>query len=148
MDTMTTDQGPSEPVGSPQWVTLAEAADLLDVTAKTVRRKITAGELVAEKRHDPEIGSERWYVDASRLPRQPGTSAAVVPIEIVERIEALHRELTDAVATARRAVTVADFHSERRQSAEAEAERLRVELETARAALDAERARRWWQRRT
>lgn len=129
-----------ETMGTPEWITIAQAAELLDQSTKTVRRKIKAGELAAEKRHDPSIGQERWMIDASKLPRQPGTAAAVVPVEVLEQIDRLHREITEAIARAERAETTAEFQAERRQELETEAERLRAELE-------AERTRRWWQRR-
>lgn len=129
---MTTTETGTEATDSPRWLTIGEAADLLGVSAKTVRRKIKSGDLVAEMRHDSDIGSERWYIDAEKLPRQPGT-ASVVSVEVLATIDALHRELTAATARAEVAETVAEFQAERRRELEAELERLR--------------SRRWWQRR-
>lgn len=135
-----------EDTGSPRWVTLAEAAALLDQSQKTVRRKIKAGELVAEMRHDPEIGSKRWFVDAHQLPRPPGT-ALPVPIEVVERIEALHREIAAAGARAEKAEIIAEFERERRKILEDDIQAATDAAEVARIELEALMARRWWQRR-
>lgn len=136
---MGTPDAPDGTDATPEWATIAETADLLDVTAKTVRRKIKAGELVAEKRRDDRINQERWYVDTTRLPRQPGTAAPIVPVEVLERISELHREITDAVARAERAEAKAEFQAERRRELQAERDRLRSQLE------DAQRP--WWRRK-
>lgn len=136
-----------EDTGTPRWVTIGEAADLLDVSAKTVRRRVKAGEIAAELRHDPSIGGERWFIDADRLPRPPGTAPLPVPVEVLETIEALHAQLTEAIARATRAEVTAEFQSARRSELEGSFGELRAEAERLRAELEAERARRWWQRR-
>ncbi len=90
-------------------------------------------------RHDPEIGGDRWYIDAAQLPRQPGTAGALISVEIVEKLEQAWRRAAEAEAKASSAETVAAFQTERREVAE-------TERDAAREALQAELARRWWQR--
>ncbi len=128
-------------MATPEWLTIGQAADLLDVSAKTIRRRIKAGDLIAEKRHDPDIGGERWFVDTTKLPRQPG--AALVPIKILDRLEEAWREAREATADAARASEKAEHERERRIRATDALEAQKTETEALRARL----ARRWWQRR-
>ena len=141
---MTNDQTTPEPMATPEWATIGQAADLLEVSAKTIRRRIKAGDLIAEKRHDSSIGGERWFVDLARLPKQPG--AGLVPVEILDRLEEAWREVREATADAARATQTAEFERERRIRATDALETTKAENGALRARLDAELARRWWRR--
>jgi len=134
------------------WLTIAEAAEALEVSAKTVRRRLKAGEITGELVHDPKIGAERWMIDASALPTAPG--AALIPVELLDRLEAAWAEVRESAAEAAKAEQRADFEKDRRQRAEAETETAKVErdrfayeVEELRVTLQAEEDRRWWQRR-
>lgn len=49
------------------WVTLSEAADLLDESTDRLRRKLRLGDMAGQLAFDASIGRERWMVDTSRL---------------------------------------------------------------------------------
>lgn len=101
-------------------LTIAEAAERLDVSAKTVRRRLRAGELAGEKVLDPALGVERWLIDPASLP-QTSTSAAVIPVELLDRLTDAYKDAAEANARAEVAERVADFEKERRETAETEA---------------------------
>jgi len=142
------------------WLTIAEAAEALEVSAKTIRRRLKAGEITGELVHDPKIGAERWMIDGEALPTAPG--AALIPVELLDRLEAAWAEVRESAAEAAKAEQRADFEKDRRQRAEAETdttkverdrfayERLlaRAEVEELLVTLQAEQDRRWWQRRS
>jgi len=134
------------------WLTIADAAEALEVSAKTIRRRLKAGEITGELVHDPKIGAERWMIDGSALPTAPG--AALIPVELLDRLEAAWAEVRESAAEAAKAEQRAEFEKHRRQRAEAETEtaekervRFAVEVEELRVTLKAAQARRWWQRR-
>jgi len=134
------------------WLTIAEAAETLEVSAKTIRRRLKAGELTGELVHDPKIGAERWMIDGQSLPTAPG--AALIPVELLDRLEDAWRQARESAAEAAVAEQRADFEKDRRQRAEAETETAKVErdrfayeVEELRVTLQAEEDRRWWQRR-
>jgi len=134
------------------WLTIAEAAEALEVSAKTIRRRLKAGEITGELVHDPKIGAERWMIDGSALPTAPG--AALIPVELLDRLEDAWRQARESAAEAAKAEQRADFEKDRRQRAEAETDTAKVErdrfayeVEELRVTLQAEQDRRWWQRR-
>jgi len=134
------------------WLTIAEAAKALEVSAKTIRRRLKAGEITGELVHDPKIGAERWMIDAEALPTAPG--AALIPVELLDRLEDAWRQARESAAEAAIAEQRVDFEKDRRQRAEAEAktaklerDRFAVRVEELRRSLRAEQRRRWWQRR-
>jgi len=134
------------------WLTIAEAAEALEVSAKTIRRRLKAGELTGELVHDPKIGAERWMIDGSALPTAPG--AALIPVELLDRLEDAWRQARESAAEAAKAEQRADFEKDRRQRAEAETDAAKVErdrfayeVEELRITLQAKEDRRWWQRR-
>ena len=134
------------------WLTIAEAAEALEVSAKTIRRRLKAGELIGELVHDPKIGAERWMIDGEALPTAPG--AALIPVELLDRLEDAWRQARGSAADAARAEQRADFEKDRRQRAEVETETAKVErdrfafeVEELRVTLQTEQDRRWWQRR-
>jgi len=134
------------------WLTIAEAAEALEVSAKTIRRRLKAGEITGELVHDPKIGAERWMIDGSALPTAPG--AALIPVELLDRLEDAWRQARESAAEAAVAEQRAEFEKERRQRAEVETETANVErdrfaykVEELRVTLKAEEDRRWWQRR-
>ena len=65
---MTNEQQPGVDSLGDNWLTIAEAAEALGVSAKTVRRRLKAGEITGELVHDPKIGAERWMLDGSTFP--------------------------------------------------------------------------------
>lgn len=108
------------------WVTVAKAAQLLEVSETTVRRRLGAGTLRGQLVHDPAIGSKRWMVDEAELPSQRSEpTGALVPIEAIDRLEAAWEALREATARAERAERVAEFEKERRIEAERDRKRLR-----------------------
>jgi len=122
------------------------------VSAKTIRRRLKAGELIGELVHDPKIGAERWMIDGEALPTAPG--AALIPVELLDRLEDAWRQARESAAEAAKAEQRADFEKDRRQRAEAETDTAKVErdrfafeVEELRVTLQAEQDRRWWQRR-
>ena len=134
------------------WLTIAEAAETLEVSAKTIRRRLKAGEITGELVHDPKIGAQRWMIDGSALPTAPG--AALIPVELLDRLEDAWRQARESAAEAAKAEQRADFEKDRRQRAEAETDTAKVErdrfafeVEELRVTLQAEQDRRWWQRR-
>jgi len=130
------------------WLTIAEAAETLEVSAKTIRRRLKAGELIGELVHDPKIGAERWMIDSSALPTAPG--AALIPVELLDRLEDAWRQARESAAEAAVAEQRAEFEKERRQRAEVETETATVERNALAAEVErlrAEADRRWWQRR-
>jgi len=134
------------------WLTIAEAAEALEVSVKTIRRRLKARELSGELVHDPKIGAERWMIDGQSLPTAPG--AALIPVELLDRLEAAWWEARESAAEAAKAEQRADFEKDRRQRAEAETDAAKVErdrfayeVEELRVTLKAEEDRRWWQRR-
>jgi len=134
------------------WLTIAGAAEALEVSAKTIRRRLKAGEITGELVHDPKIGAERWMIDGSALPTAPG--AALIPVELLDRLEDAWRQARESAAEAAKAEQRAEFEKDRRQRAEFETETAKVErdrfafeVEELRVTLKAEEDRRWWQRR-
>jgi len=134
------------------WLTIAEAAEALEVSAKTIRRRLKAGEITGELVHDPKIGAERWMIDGEALPTAPG--AALIPVELLDRLEDAWRQARESAAEAAKAEQRADFEKDRRQRAEVETETAKVERDRfafevgeLRVTLQAEQDRRWWQRR-
>jgi len=134
------------------WLTIAEAAEALAVSAKTVRRRLKAGEITGELVHDPKIGAKRWMIEGSALPTAPG--AALIPVELLDRLESAWAEVRESAGQAAVAEQRADFEKERRQRAEVETETAKVdrdrfayEVEELRVTLQTEQDRRWWQRR-
>jgi DNA-binding transcriptional MerR regulator len=134
------------------WLTIAEAAEALEVSAKTIRRRLKAGEITGELVHDPKIGAERWMIDGSTLPTAPGV--ALIPVELLDRLEDAWRQAREASAEAAVAELRADFETDRRQRTEARLEtsegdrdRLAREVTRLRGRHQAEMSRRWWRRR-
>ncbi len=149
---MSNDKPPGVASSGEGWLTIAEAAEALEVSAKTIRRRLKAGELTGELVHDPKIGTQRWMIDGSALPTAPG--AALIPVELLDRLEDAWRQARGSAAEAAKADQRAEFEKDRRQRAEAERETAKVErdrfayeVEELRVTLKAEQDRRWWQRR-
>ena len=136
---MSTDDTPKVADLGDGWVTLAEAAELLGQSDKTVRRKVKAGELPGQLAFDPKIGSNRWMVDSSKLPSPPGT-AELIPIEILDRLADAWAEAREATAAQARAEQIAEFETLRRKETETDMFRMRTRI-------DELESRRWWQRR-
>jgi len=122
------------------WVTLAEAAELLGQSDKTVRRKVKTGELPGQLAFDPAIGSNRWMVDSGKLPAPPGT-AELIPVELLDRLAEAWTQAREAAAAQARAEQIAEFETLRRKETETDMFRMRTRIE------DLE-GRRWWQRRS
>lgn len=134
------------------WLTIAEAAEALEVSAKTIRRRLKAGEITGELVYDPKIGSERWMIDGSTLPTAPGV--ALIPVELLDRLEDAWRQAREAAAEAAVAELRADFETDRRQRTEARLETaeddrdsLAREVTRLRGRHQSEMSRRWWRRR-
>jgi len=134
------------------WLTIAQAAEALEVSAKTIRRRLKAGEITGKLVHDPKIGAERWMIDGSTLPTAPGV--ALIPVELLDRLEDAWRQARESAAEAAKAELRADFETERRQRTEAQLEtavevgdNLAREVTRLRGRHQAEMSRRWWQRR-
>jgi hypothetical protein len=123
-----------------EWPTIDQAAQALGVSPKTIRRRLASGDLAGAKVHDADIGAERWRIDPASFPTKESGSDALVPVALHREITDLHERLSDALAASTRAQILAEFEKERRESLEAERDRLMAEL-------DALRSRRWWQRR-
>ena len=136
---MSTDDTPKVADLGDGWVTLAEAAELLGQSDKTVRRKVKTGELPGQMAFDPKIGSKRWMVDSSKLPAPPGT-AELIPIEILDRLADAWAEAREATAAQARAEQIAEFEKLRRHETETDMFRMRTRIEEL-------ESRRWWQRR-
>jgi len=137
---VSTDDEPQVADLGDDWVTLAEAAELLGSSDKTVRRKVKTGELPGQLAFDPAIGSKRWMVDSSQLPTPPG-AAELIPIELLDRLADAWAQAREAVAAQARAEQVAEFEKIRRKETETDMFRMRTRIEEL-------EARRWWQRRS
>jgi len=122
------------------WVTLAEAAELLGQSDKTIRRKVKSGELPGQLAFDPKIGSHRWMVDSSKLPALPG-NAELIPVELLDRLADAWSQAREATAAQARAEQVAEFEKIRRKETETDMFRMRTRIEEL-------ESRRWWQRRS
>jgi hypothetical protein len=107
------------------WVTVSKAARLLEQSESTIRRKLKTGSLVGQLVFDSTIGSKRWMVDASEFPANSANSAALVPMEVIDRLEQAWDSTRETFARAERAERVAEFEKERRVEAEQERDRLR-----------------------
>jgi len=121
------------------WVSLAEAAELLGLSDKTVRRKVKTGELSGQMAFDPAIGSTRWMLDSSKLPAAPG-AAELIPIEMLDRLAEAWAQARDATAAQARAEQIAEFEQLRRKETETDMFRMRTRIEEL-------EGRRWWQRK-
>lgn len=118
------------------WVTLAEAAQILDLSERTVRRKLKSGEIDGELVHDPDIGTDRWMVHLENLPARAATSGVLVPIEAIDRLELAWAQTREAAVRAQIAERIAEFERERRKELERERDRLRSLLEAESALSD------------
>jgi len=134
------------------WLTITQAAEVLEVSAKTIRRRLKAGEITGELVYDPKIGAERWMIDGSTLPTAPGV--ALIPVELLDRLEDAWRQARESTAEAAKAEQRADFETDRRQrtearleTAEGDRDRLAREVWRMRGRHQAEMSRRWWRRR-
>lgn len=134
------------------WLTIAEAAQVLEVSAKTIRRRLKAGEITGGLVHDPKIGAERWMIDGSLLPTAPGS--ALIPVDLLDRLEDAWAQVRESTTEAAVAEQRADFETDRRQRAEAQLEvvegdrsRLAREVTRLRGRHQSEMSRRWWRRR-
>lgn len=124
------------------WLTIEEAAEAYGVSQKTIRRRAQSGQLEAAKTFDESVGGERWMVAPPETRR-----AEVVPVEVLDRLEELHRRIADERARAEVAERTIEFERERRTETERARAEAEAEAERLRAALETERSRRWWQRR-
>jgi excisionase family DNA binding protein len=128
------------------YYTVGEAAKVLRVTERTIRRRLERGEL--QGRRDPTSG--RWYVEARSvtevLPDRPPKASERVPdasleaADLRERVETLQRELGRLEG---RLELTEQTESTLRETLERErerADRLEDELRDAR--------RTWWDRLT
>jgi len=136
---MSTDDTPKVADLGDGWVTLAEAAELLGQSDKTVRRKVKSGELAGQLAFDPAIGSKRWMLDESKLPTLPG-NAELIPVELLDRLADAWSQAREATAAQARAEQVAEFEKIRRKETETDMFRMRTRIEEL-------EARRWWQRK-
>jgi len=121
------------------WVTLAQAAELLGQSDKTIRRKVKSGELAGQMAFDPTIGSKRWMLDSSQLPAAPG-AAELIPVELLDRLADAWAQAREASAAQARAEEIANFEKMRRKETETDMFRMRTRIEEL-------ESRRWWQRR-
>lgn len=126
---MSTDSRPLVGDLGDDWVTLAEAAQILDLSERTVRRKLKSGEIGGELLYDPDIGTDRWMVHLENLPARVATSGVLVPIEAIDRLEMAWAQTRDATVRAQIAERIAEFERERRKELERERDRLRSLLE-------------------
>ena len=109
------------------WLTIAKAAEVLEVSAKTVRRRLKAGEITGKLVHDPKIGAERWMIPVEALPT--ATGVALIPVELLDRLEDAWRQARESNAEAAVAEQRADFETDRRQRTEAQLEATEAQLE-------------------
>jgi hypothetical protein len=128
------------------WLTVAQAAQLLQQSEATVRRKLKSGELEGRMAFDQSIGTNRWMVDAGELTNEHSQSATLVPMAAIDRLEKAWGDTRDAIARAETAERVAVFERERRIEAEQERDRLRsllaAENELAQRVAELEKSRR------
>ena len=136
---MSTDDVPKVDDLGDDWVTLADAAEILGQSDKTVRRKVKTGELPGQLAFDPAIGSKRWMVDSSKLPALPG-NAELIPVELLDRLAEAWTQAREAATAQARAEQVAEFEKMRRKETETDLFRLRAQI-------DELEGRKWWQRR-
>ncbi len=136
---MSTDDEPKVADLGDGWVTLAQAAELLSLSDKTVRRKVKSGELPGQMAFDPAIGSQRWMIDSSKLPAPPG-AAELIPVELLDRLADAWAQAREATAAQARAEEIANFEKLRRHETETDMFRMRTRIEEL-------EGRKWWQRR-
>lgn len=154
------EQGPDQvPPSLDSWPTLREAADLLGVSQKTLRRRLSNGSLEGRKVEGPH-GPE-WRIDVeslSELELPAATESATALARLEGAMVKQLRELAEALAQAEegrgRAEATAEHLRERLDEQRTQADELKAETKAARATaeqllekLEAERSRRWWQRR-
>jgi hypothetical protein len=128
-NTLSTDSRPLVDDLGDDWVTLAEAAQILELSERTVRRKLKSGEIGGELVYDPDIGTDRWMVHLENLPARAATSGVLVPIEAIDRLELAWAQTREAAVRAQIAERIAEFERERRKELERERDRLRSLLE-------------------
>lgn len=126
---MSTDSRPAVDHLGDDWVTLAEAAQMLDLSERTVRRKLKTGEISGELVYDPDIGTDRWMVHLENLPARTSTPGVLVPIEAIDRLELAWAQTQNAAVRAQIAERIAEFERDRRKELERERDRLRSMLE-------------------
>jgi len=136
---VSTDDEPQVADLGDDWVTLAEAAEILGQSDKTVRRKVKTGELPGQMAFDSAIGSKRWMVDSSKLPALPG-NAELIPVELLDRLADAWTQTREATAAQARAEEIANFEKLRRKETETDMFRMRTRIEEL-------EGRRWWQRK-
>lgn len=116
---------------TPEFLSTREAAEVVGVSASTIRRRIDAGIYPGAQRHDPNDPSSPWRIPAQEVilipPAETGEQALA---DALADAAAAHRDREAAEAQARRARTDADALA-------AEITRLRGEVKKAR---NAERA--------
>ena len=106
---MSTDDEPQVADLGDGWVTLAQAAELLGLSDKTVRRKVKTGELPGQMAFDPAIGSRRWMLDSSKLPAAPG-AAELIPVELLDRLWQPETAISVPSAIAREETRLEDWY--------------------------------------
>lgn len=124
------------------WLTLAAAAQQLEVSVKTVRRRVKAGELVGEMVHDPVTGVDRWMIDPTSFP-QATQITPMIPIEVPDRTEDADGKANEATVRAKR---VAEFEKQGRHEAEVERDATMIEVAEIRAKYEGVKDKKWWQR--
>ena len=107
------------------WVTVGQAARILEVSESTVRRRLASGSLRGELVHDPLIGARRWMIHIDELPTSDSSAGTLVPIEAIDRLESAWEALREATARAELAERIDEFEKGRRIEAEQERDRLR-----------------------
>ena len=135
---MSTERTPEVESLGDSWVTLARAAELLQISERTVRRKLKSGELTGELTFDSDIGTERWMVllEDRPLPEPMAHGGVLVPIEAIDRLEIAWAQVREAQARAQTAERIVEFEKERRREVEQERDRLRSLLEAETALAD------------
>jgi len=142
VDNMATEGGHAEGV---EWVTLAEGAQRVGKSTKTLRRAIKGGRLNAQRSGGGESGP--WLVSSQSLAQVYGE----VTETAVEVTAALSAQLSEALAMVNDANKTAMEAVERAARAETERDHLKERLAETRADLEAaqstpEPKRRWWNR--
>ena len=144
--------------GTVEWLTLREAAQRVDTSTKTLRRKAIAGELVAQRAG--EADTSPWLISSVSLAEMYGeiAEAATQAIAPEGTTAVLSEQLTTALQMMNDANTQAIEATERAAIAETVAGHLREvnsdqrgtiadlqnQLETSRA--DPKKRRGWWRR--
>jgi hypothetical protein len=120
-------------------VTIAEAARLLGLSQKTVRRRVVRGELPGIQEATPQ--GYTWFVD---IPDQPPEFEAEMPSGELQALRELNVALGDRIDAQDREL---EAKNQQLAAKDEQIRELHILLQQAQAALPAPRDNRsWWQR--